>query len=111
MRMVFETLGMIGITLSTAAYLPQLAHLIRKHCADGISTRAWGMWLASSLLIGSLALYRHDYVFIVLAVATAASSAAILLLARRYRGQACAPHETRLDHGPTAGLAVLRDER
>ena len=73
--MVFETLGMIGITLSTAAYLPQLAHLIRKHCADGISTRAWGMWLASSLLIGSLALYRHDYVFIVLAVATAASSA------------------------------------
>jgi uncharacterized protein with PQ loop repeat len=109
--MVFETMGMIGITLSAAAYLPQLTHLVRRHCADGISTRAWTMWLTSSLLIGSLALYRHDYVFIVLAASTAASSATILVLAHRYKDQACDPHEPRHHHRVATVATVLKDER
>lgn len=50
------------------------------------------MWLASSLLVGALAVYRRDYVFICLAASSRLSSTAILLLARRHRGMACSTH-------------------
>jgi len=46
------------------AYLPQVVHLAKEHCSAGVSTRAWMMWLISSVLIGALALDRHDIVFI-----------------------------------------------
>ena len=96
MRSVFEALGMVGIGLSVFAYLPQVTHLSREHCSAGISPRAWAMWLASSLLVGSLAVYRRDYVFISLAATSLLSSTAILLLARRYRGMACSTHRFRI---------------
>ena len=92
MRSVFETLGMLGIGLSVVAYVPQVSHLSREHCSAGISPRAWAMWLASSLLVGSLAVYRRDYVFISLAITSLLSSTVILLLARRYQGMACSTH-------------------
>jgi len=91
-RSVFETLGMVGIGLSVVAYLPQVRHLAREHCSAGISPRAWTMWLASSLLVGALAVYRSDYVLISLAATSLLSSTAILFLARRYRGMACGTH-------------------
>jgi lipid-A-disaccharide synthase-like uncharacterized protein len=74
------------------AYLPQVVHLAREHCSAGISRRAWVMWLVSSLLIGSLALHRHDPVFILLQVSSLVSAAAILFLAHRYRGLICEAH-------------------
>lgn len=92
MRSMFEALGILGISLSVVAYLPQVSHLAREHCAAGISTRAWSLWLASSFLIGTLAVYRGDYVFISLAATSLVSSLAILLLARRYRYTACDTH-------------------
>ena len=92
MRSVFEALGILGISLSVVAYLPQVTHLAREHCSAGISTRAWSLWLASSFLIGTLAVYRGDYVFISLAATSLASSLAILLLAKRYRYTACDTH-------------------
>ena len=84
---------MVGIGLSVVAYLPQVRHLAREHCSAGVSPRAWAMWLASSLLVGALAVYRRDYVFISLAASSLFSSTAILILARRYRGMACATHQ------------------
>ena len=92
MRSVFETLGMVGVGLSVVAHLPQVRHLTSEHCSAGISPKAWTMWLGSSLLIGALAVYRRDYVFISLAATSLLSSTAILLLALRYRGKACATH-------------------
>ncbi|HEX6222172.1 MAG TPA: PQ-loop repeat-containing protein [Acidimicrobiia bacterium] len=89
---MFEVLGMAGIGLSVVAYLPQVSHLAKEHCSAGISPRAWTMWLASSLLVGALAVYRRDYVFISLAASSLLSSTAILLLSRRYRGMACGTH-------------------
>jgi len=93
MRSVFETLGLVGIGLSIVAYLPQMIHLAREHCSEGVSPRAWTMWLAGSLMVGALAVYRRDYVLISLAATSLFSSAAILLLARRYRGMACSTHQ------------------
>lgn len=92
MKSVFEILGIVGIGLSVVAYLPQVSHLAKEHCSAGVSSRAWAMWFASSLLVGALAVYRRDYVFISLAASSLISSTAILLLARRYRGMACATH-------------------
>jgi lipid-A-disaccharide synthase-like uncharacterized protein len=89
---VFEVLGAAGIAISMLAYLPQVVHLAREHCSAGISRRAWVMWLVSSQLIGSLALHRHDPVFVLLQISSLISAAAILFLAHRYRGMICEAH-------------------
>jgi lipid-A-disaccharide synthase-like uncharacterized protein len=89
---VFELLGVTGIAISVLAYLPQVLHLTREHCSAGISSRSWAMWLLSSLLIGALALHRHDLVFVLLQISTLTSAAIILSLAQRYRGMVCETH-------------------
>jgi lipid-A-disaccharide synthase-like uncharacterized protein len=89
---VFEILGVAGIGISMLAYVPQVVHLGREHCSAGVSRRAWAMWLASSVLIGTLALYRQDPVFILLQASTLTSAAIILFLASKYRGMVCAFH-------------------
>jgi lipid-A-disaccharide synthase-like uncharacterized protein len=96
-RPLFELLGLAGIGLSMLAYVPQVVHLARERCSAGISRRAWVMWLVSSLLIGALALYRRDLVFI-LQLSTLASAALILFLAQRYHGRSCEFH-ARLSRG------------
>jgi hypothetical protein len=89
---VFEVVGAAGIAISMLAYLPQVVHLAREHCSAGVSSRAWVMWLISSLLVGSLALHRHDLVFILLQISSLSSAAVILFLAHRYRGLVCEAH-------------------
>lgn len=89
---MFEILGITGIAISMLAYLPQVAHLATAHCSAGVSGRAWAMWLISSLLIGTLAVHRHDLVFIMLQVSSLTASAAILVLGRKYRGMVCETH-------------------
>jgi lipid-A-disaccharide synthase-like uncharacterized protein len=101
---VFEFLGIIGIAISVAAYVPQVVHLGREHCSAGISTRAWAMWLVSCCLIGALALHQRDPVFVLLQATTLISAALILVLARRYRGMACETHAPLLA-GPRALIA------
>lgn len=92
MTLIFEALGMVGIALSVVAYLPQVRHLVRNQCSAGVSSRAWSLWLASSLMVGALAIYRRDYVFVSLAASSLFFSAAILVLARRYKDMACSTH-------------------
>lgn len=66
---------MVGIGLSVVAYLPQVSHLAKRALLGrDQSPRAWAMWLASSLLVGELAVYRRDYVFINLAASSLLSS-------------------------------------
>ena len=89
---MFEILGIAGVAISVAAYVPQVVHLGREHCSAGVSSRAWAMWLASSLLIGALALHRREPVFIALQVINLISISVTLFLARRYRGMACEHH-------------------
>jgi len=91
-KFVFETFGAVGIAISMLAYLPQVVHLSREHCSAGVSSRAWTMWLVSSVLIGTLAVDRHDGVFIALQLSSVTSAAVILFLAHRYRGLICEAH-------------------
>lgn len=92
MTPIFEALGMVGVGLSVVGYFPQVRHLLKEQCSAGFSSRAWALWLASSLMVGALAIYRKDYVFISLVASSLFSSAAILVIARRYRGLACSTH-------------------
>lgn len=89
---MFEVLGVAGIVISVLAYLPQVIHLAREHCSAGVSGRAWAMWLASSLMVGALALHRRDPVFILLQLSTLLSATVIVVLVHRYRGLVCATH-------------------
>lgn len=91
-NVVLELVGVAGISIGAVAYLPQVVHLAREHCSAGISSRAWAMWLASSVLVGALALYRRDPVFIALQATSLTSAAVIVVLARRYRGMFCESH-------------------
>jgi len=57
-----------------------------------VSGRAWVTWLASSILVGMLAVHRRDPVFILLQTCTLTSAVVILVLARRYKGSVCRFH-------------------
>ena len=92
MPSLFEALGILGIAISVVAYVPQVVHLGREHCSAGISRGAGGMWLASGLLIGALAVHRRDPVFILLQITNLTSTAVILFLSWRYRGMVCEAH-------------------
>lgn len=92
MSTFFELLGMVGIGISVVAYVPQVAHLARERCSNGISVRTWELWLLSSLFIGALATYQRNYVFVALAVTNLVSALIILSMARRYQGMACSTH-------------------
>jgi lipid-A-disaccharide synthase-like uncharacterized protein len=89
---MFELVGIAGIVISALAYLPQVIHLARQHCSAGVSGRAWSMWLASSVMVGAVALHRHDLVFILLQVTTLLSATVIVVLVHRYRGMICVTH-------------------
>jgi uncharacterized protein with PQ loop repeat len=89
---MFELVGLFGIVISVLAYLPQVIHLARQHCSAGVSGRAWSMWLASSVMVGVLAVHRHDPVFILLQVSTLLSATVIVVLVHRYRGMICETH-------------------
>ena len=89
---VFQILGILGVAISVAAYVPQVVHLWREGCSAGVSSRAWAMWLISSVLILALALHQREPVFVALQVINLASIAVTLLLARKYRGMVCDFH-------------------
>jgi lipid-A-disaccharide synthase-like uncharacterized protein len=101
---MLDVLGIAGIAISVLAYLPQVRHLAKEHCSAGVSRGAWTMWLASSLLVGSVAVQRGDSVFILLQLSSLASAAIILALAYRYRGMVCATHALHRERGNTGSL-------
>jgi hypothetical protein len=40
---MLEVLGVLGIAISVATYVPQVIHLGREHCSAGVSSHAWTM--------------------------------------------------------------------
>jgi hypothetical protein len=57
---MFEVVGYVGIGISLAAYLPQISHLALEQRSPEISRRAWLMWVASSLLVGAVAVQHRE---------------------------------------------------
>ncbi|HEX2089371.1 MAG TPA: PQ-loop repeat-containing protein [Actinomycetota bacterium] len=89
---VTEIAAFIGVTLAAAAYLPQILHLVREHCAAGISRSAFGAWLLAALLITSHAVAAGEAVFIALGIVQITATAIVLFYAKRYASSFCAGH-------------------
>jgi hypothetical protein len=90
-----EIAGFVGAGLAGAAYVPQIAHLIRARCSAGISRLAFGVWLLSSLLITARAVAIHAGVFIVLGGIQIVATALIVVCAARYKDTPCPVHHPR----------------
>jgi hypothetical protein len=91
-----ELAGFAGAGLSGAAYVPQIWHLVGAHCSAGLSRPAFGVWLASSLLVTSHAVSVGAEVFIVLGAIQVLATVLILAYATKYESSRCASHA----HGP-----------
>jgi uncharacterized protein with PQ loop repeat len=93
-----ELLGLLGTGLVITAYLPQVHHLIKEHCAAGISVRAYGIWFGASLLFLIHAVMIEDLVFTIVQIANLLAIGVVLVCVRRFQKQICRTHlETRLD--------------
>jgi uncharacterized protein with PQ loop repeat len=100
-----EIAGFVGAGLAGAAYVPQIAHLIRARCSAGISRLAFEVWLLASLLTTARAIAIHDGVFIVLGGIQIVASALIMLYATRYKDTPCPVH---LPRPPTAKTVTAK---
>ena len=89
---ITEIAGFVGAGLAGAAYVPQIAHLIRARCSAGISRPAFAVWLLSSVLITARAIAIGAGVFVVLGVIQTVATALIMLYAVRYKDTPCPSH-------------------
>ncbi len=85
-------LGLTGAMIAGYAYLPQINHLVKEHCAAGISRSAFALWLVSSVFVTVSAIYIKAAVFIVLGVIQISSTAIIFIYSTKYKNQVCEFH-------------------
>lgn len=87
-----DMLGLVGALISGVAYYPQIKHIITEHCSAGISLRAYGLWLSSSILITISAFYAQSTVFIVLGCVQTLATVLVVVFSRKYQSMACEFH-------------------
>lgn len=84
--------GYLGAIIAGVGYIPQITHLIKEHCSAGISIRAFGLWLVSSVLIMVTAVSAHQMVFIFLQIVQLLAAVIIITLTKRYVNSFCPSH-------------------
>ena len=87
-----EMAGFAGAILAGAAYLPQIAHLVREHCSAGISRLAFCIWLLSSILVASHAVAIESGVFVFLGAVQIAATVVIIVYSTIYADSYCEAH-------------------
>jgi len=87
-----EILGFAGTVLVAVAYVPQMVHLVSRHCAYGISVRAWLLWLLAALLILPYAWSEKDTIFIVLQLINVFAITFIVIFSHFHRDTVCTRH-------------------
>lgn len=92
-------LGIFGTTLVMIAYIPQILHLAKMHCGDGISLSAHALWAAASALLCAYAILGNEPVFGALQGYNAVACGLILALGAKYRNSRCPLHRE-LDQAP-----------
>ncbi len=81
--------GFAGILLVLVAFLPQIFHLVKEHCAAGISLWAFAIWWIASLLLLTYAVSINDPVFIALQGYQLAANTLIVLYTKKYENHPC----------------------
>ena len=85
-------LGLFGTGLVIISYFPQIMHLFKMHCGEGVSISAYALWTTSSALLCVYAISSGELVFTALQGYHALACLAILLLGTRYRNSRCPAH-------------------
>ena len=85
-------LGIFGTTVVIISYIPQITHLLRNRCGEGVSLSAYGLWMAASALLCVYAIIGREPVFTVIQGYHAAACGTILLLSTKYRHSRCPLH-------------------
>ena len=88
-------LGIFGTALVVISYFPQIRHLFKMHCGEGVSLWAYGLWTAASSLLCVYAIATGELVFIVLQGYHALACVAILALGAKYKNARCPVHPQR----------------
>ncbi|MBI2024957.1 MAG: hypothetical protein HYT03_02650 [Candidatus Harrisonbacteria bacterium] len=91
--MNLELLAFIGTILVAIAYIPQIVHLITKHCAYGISVKAWLLWFFATLLILPHAIAVGDRVLIFLISAHIIAISFIVIFSYFHQAKVCDEHK------------------
>jgi uncharacterized protein with PQ loop repeat len=90
--MLTEIAGYTGAALAGAAYVPQIAHMVRERCVAGISRPAFLVWFVASALILVRAVATDEMVFIVLGSLQTGATGFISAYVTMHRGGYCASH-------------------
>ena len=85
-------LGIFGTALVMIAYVPQIVHLAKMHCGDGVSLSAYALWTSASALLFVYAVFGGEPVFSTLQAYNTLACGLILLLGVRYRQSRCPLH-------------------
>ena len=93
-----EIAGYVGASLAGAAYIPQIAHMVRERCVAGISLRAFLVWLVASALILVRAVATRELAFIALGGVQTAATGFIVIYVAFNAGRVCPWHA----QGPSA---------
>ena len=88
-------LGIFGTALVIISYVPQIKHLFKMHCGEGVSLVANALWAAASSLLCVYAAVGSEWVFTVLQGYHALACAVILTLGAKYRNSRCLLHQDR----------------
>jgi uncharacterized protein with PQ loop repeat len=86
-------LGYLGTALVIIAYIPQIRHLMKMHCGEGVSLSAYVLWTASSAFLCVYAIFSAEYIFIALQGYHAFACGLILLFGMKYRNSRCPMHQ------------------
>jgi hypothetical protein len=106
-----EIAGIMGAGLSGAAYVPQIAHLIRAHCSAGLSRPAYHLWLLASVLLAVRAVATRADVFIVLSGIQILATTTVLYYSTLYEDKACPLHATLDGHIQPSGARAANPGR
>jgi len=94
--MSVELVAFMGTILVAAAYIPQIVHLITKHCAYGISVKAWLLWFFATLLILPHTIAVGDRVLIFLISAHIVAISFIVVFSYFHQAKVCEYHKRKL---------------
>lgn len=86
---ITAVLGSIGTFLILIAYIPQIRHIYKEHCAGGVSTKAWYVWLVGTLLIFTYAIDTKDPLFITIQVVNLVAVITILASIHLFAKRVC----------------------
>jgi hypothetical protein len=84
--------GFAGAGLAGAAYVPQIAHMVRERCVAGMSLAAFLVWCLASALLLTRAIATGEMVFITLGAMQTAATGFISGYISAHQGHYCPTH-------------------